>query len=155
MSDEKNLPEAPYPEKDGMTTGGWSGSDTSHERARHERATGALRRRQTAALAMLADEKEHGATWREVAAAIGAHHGSASGVLSNLHKAGRIARLSEKRKRCKVYVLPDYVAGRAHEAYGRKKGGDYEDGFTDGYAAGYAQGIADALGGEPAAETLF
>jgi hypothetical protein len=39
-------------------------------------------------------------------------------VLSDLHKAGRIARLTEERNRCKVYVLPEYVNGRETEPHG-------------------------------------
>lgn len=40
------------------------------------------------------------------------HHGRVSGALSALHKAGRLARLTETRDKCHVYVLPYYVKGR-------------------------------------------
>lgn len=60
-----------------------------------------------------------GATWQEVALAIGLHHGAASGALSVLHKTGHIARLAETRTRCKVYVLPQYVLDRPTEPHGR------------------------------------
>ena len=45
-----------------------------------------------------------GMTVREVAAATGLHHGQASGALSRLHTATRLARLDERRDRCRVYV---------------------------------------------------
>lgn len=45
------------------------------------------------------------------------HHGQASSVLSVLHKEGRLARLTEKRERCAVYVLPEYVGDRAAAPY--------------------------------------
>jgi hypothetical protein len=49
------------------------------------------------------------------------HHGQASSALTNLHKAGRIVRLAEKRDRCKVYVLPEHVLGRTTEEMGHNK----------------------------------
>ena len=81
-------------------TSGWSGSDTSRTRA------------------VTADAS--GQTWAELGDKLGAHHGTASGVLSVLHKAGRIDRLTERRDRCKVYVLPEFTAGREIEVQGRK-----------------------------------
>jgi hypothetical protein len=48
------------------------------------------------------------------------HHGQASGALSVLHKEGRIARLTERRNRCAVYVLPEYVQGRETSPHGGK-----------------------------------
>lgn len=59
-----------------------------------------------------------GQTWRDVATALSAHHGVASAALSHLHKLGHIARLSETRLRCHVYVHPDFVDGRQTEPYG-------------------------------------
>lgn len=60
-----------------------------------------------------------GVTWREFADTVGAHHGMASSALSNLHRQGRITRLTEKRNRCGVYVLPDLVGGREEAPYKR------------------------------------
>lgn len=48
-----------------------------------------------------------------------AHHGDISGALALLHRGLKIARLSEKRDGCKVYVHPDYIDGRQCEAQGR------------------------------------
>jgi len=53
-----------------------------------------------------------GTTWKEFATGMSMHHGQASGALSKLHRRGKIARLTERRDRCKVYVHPDFVNGR-------------------------------------------
>lgn len=62
-----------------------------------------------------------GITWTELARYTGWHHGQASGVLSVLHKAGRIARLTATRDRCAVYVLPCYVNGRETAPHGGRR----------------------------------
>ena len=67
---------------------------------------------------------DRGLTYRDVAALTGWDHGTTSGALSVLHKVGRIARLTEKRDRCKVYVLLDARDGREVEAPGRTSTGD-------------------------------
>jgi hypothetical protein len=46
------------------------------------------------------------------------HHGTLSSALTNLHRDGRLARLVEKRDRCHIYVLPEYVTGRPTEPWG-------------------------------------
>ena len=101
-------------------TSGWSGSDTSRTRAVTADASGQTRERQHKVLALLAEVEDRGLTWAELGDKLGAHHGTASGVLSVLHKAGRIDRLTERRDRCKVYVLPEFTAGREIEVHGRK-----------------------------------
>lgn len=101
-------------------TSGWSGSDTSRARAVEADQAGVTSFRQSAALFALYQAGEDGLTWRELGDAMGWHHGTASGCLSVLHLSGRIARLSVKRDRCKVYVHLDHVAGRDTEAHGRK-----------------------------------
>ena len=102
-------------------TSGWSGSNTSKERAEWNDNSGITGRNQRIALKFLSLEGEHGLTWVELAAITQWHHGASSGVLSVLHKEGAIARLSEvKRDRCKVYVHPDYVLGRTTDVHGRK-----------------------------------
>jgi predicted nucleic acid-binding Zn ribbon protein len=62
-----------------------------------------------------------GLTWKELSEITGLHHGTASGVLSVLHKSGRIARLKESRDGCKVYVDVSCVKGRVIESQGRKR----------------------------------
>lgn len=101
-------------------TSGWSGSDTSRDRAVESDSSGATGFRQGAALFALFRAEEEGLTWQELGDAMDWHHGTSSGCLSVLHKDGRIARLSDRRNRCKIYVHPDFVAGRAVEPHGRK-----------------------------------
>lgn len=108
-----NLPELPY-----GGSSGWSGSSTSKARADQADRSGETRDRQAHVLRLMARKREMGATWREIADETGWHHGNASGALSVLHKTARIARLQEKRGRCKVYVLPEWVNGRETESYG-------------------------------------
>jgi hypothetical protein len=108
----KGLPLLPY-----AGTSGWSGSSTSHARALEADRSGETSRRQAEVIRFLADRGTTGATWRSVGEALGLHHGSSSGVLSVLHKEGRICRLSETRGRCKVYCLPEYVDDRATEEH--------------------------------------
>lgn len=66
----------------------------------------------------VAESKSFGATWAEIAAATGRHHGTVSGALSRLHQDGLICRLSETRDRRRVYVHPYQVHGRTTEPYG-------------------------------------
>lgn len=101
-------------------TEGSSGSDASHERAAREARDGTATARQRVLIDSLAGAGAEGLTWRELGTATGLHHGQVTGGLSNLHKAGLIARLTEKRGRCSVYVTPEFVAGRATTAQGRR-----------------------------------
>jgi hypothetical protein len=83
--------------------------------------------RQRHILIMLDRSGASGATAKEVVVYLkthfdpGSHHGSASGALSALHKAGRIARLTLRRDRYHVYVLPEYVHGRPTEEHSSNK----------------------------------
>lgn len=110
------LPVTPY-----AGTSGYSGSDTSMERAVREDSDGTTRDRQAATLASLRARHADGLTYRELGLAHGWHHGQSSGVLSTLHKEGLVARLTERRNRCAVYVLPEYVGGRETAAQGRQQ----------------------------------
>ena len=60
-------------------------------------------------------------TWREVADTTEWHHGQASGALSVLHKEGRLARLRNRRDKCAVYVLPEFVHGRETARHGSQR----------------------------------
>lgn len=89
-----------------------SGSSTS---------IGAAKRRapkQAEVLVLLSLRGARGATWVDVADYLDVHHGAASGLLSALHKDGKIARLSETRNRSHVYVNPGFVNDRQTEPYG-------------------------------------
>jgi hypothetical protein len=111
-----NQPQLPYNE-----TSGHSGTDTSRERALHADRSGKTALRQAQALNLLSQREMAGLTWKEFSEITGLHHGTASGVLSVLHKTGRIARLKETRNGCKVYVDVFCVQGRVIEKQGRKK----------------------------------
>lgn len=102
-------------------TGGHSGSDTSQARAERDRDSGRHTQRADDTLLFLALRGPLGATWFELADFLEVHHGAASGILSNLHKAGKIARTPARRNRSKVYVLPQYVGEEVAEPYGGRK----------------------------------
>ena len=130
-------PVLPYGGEDDPNSGYAAGAATSEERARRDDADGTTSKRQAKTLWALGAEdgggrggtgREYGLTWKELADVGGWHHGQASGVLSNLHKAGKIARLTERRNRCFIYVLPEYVNSRETQEQGRPKQPD--DGLT-------------------------
>jgi hypothetical protein len=102
-------------------TSGWSGSEASHDRAVSSDQSGQTRTRQQGTVAYLRLRGAEGVTWPELGRVRGWHHGTASGVLSVLHKEGVIARLKERRDKCSIYVLPEFVNGRATSPHGRKK----------------------------------
>jgi len=116
MSIQQIQAELPY-----NGTSGHSGTETSKERALHADRSGKTALRQAQALNLLAERTFHGITWKELSELTGLHHGTASGVLSVLHKVGRIARLRESRNGCKVYVDLRCINGRQIETQGRKK----------------------------------
>lgn len=116
-------PVTPYPEPGGEgATSGWSGSETSHERAVEEDANGTTRERQVRTLRLLAARQGHGLTVKDLREATGWHHGQASSALSVLHKEGQIARLKERRDRCAIYTLHMYVGERETAEPGRNRG---------------------------------
>jgi hypothetical protein len=102
-------------------TSGWSGSDTSESRALEADTSGKTKKRQQQAINALRESGYVGLTWIELQQVMPLHHGTLSGVLSVLHKEGVICRLSEKRGKCKVYVLPEFVGARLTENQGRSK----------------------------------
>jgi hypothetical protein len=99
---------------------GWSGTDTSKTRADTLDKSGTTKQSQQAVLHLMELQGPHGVTWHEVAEHQKCHHGTASGLLSNLHKDGRIARLLDRRNNCRIYVLHKYINGRATDEQGRK-----------------------------------
>jgi len=111
-----SMPELPYDQ-----TSGHSGTDTSKARAIEADRSGKTAMRQAQALELLNATYEQGLTWKEFSLITGLHHGTASGVLSVLHKAGRIARLKQSRNGCKVYVGLNWVENRVIEKQGRNK----------------------------------
>jgi DNA-binding MarR family transcriptional regulator len=103
------LKEITEPIKPYAGTSGWSGSSTSRERAERQDKDGTTSKRQRAVLDALNTFGEHGATWTELGSLLDLHHGSISGVLSNLHREGLLCRLKTRRGRCQIYVLPQFV----------------------------------------------
>lgn len=101
------LPLTPY-----AGSSGWSGSQTSQDRAIQEDRDGTTKGRQNLTLRMINASKTYGMTWKELADETGWHHGQASGVLSVLHKEGLIERLTERRNKCAVYIGLNSVNGR-------------------------------------------
>ena len=93
-------------------TSGWSGSETSKQRAINEDKSGVTNLRQKQTIVHLNHNESRGLTWRDLSEITNWHHGTASGVLSVLHKAGIIIRLKETRNRCAIYVTPEWRQGR-------------------------------------------
>jgi hypothetical protein len=102
-------------------TSGWRGSETSKRRAEDADSSGLTSKRQAQVMALIAMMGVDGITVKELREYTRLHHGSASGLLSVLHKTGALARLSETRDRCKVYVLTEHVGGRETEPHGYRK----------------------------------
>jgi hypothetical protein len=94
-------------------TSGWSGTETSRKRALDSDSDGTTSNRQREAYNWLAQIGHWGLTWSDLSKRTGWHHGKASGVLSVLHKADLIVRLEERRNNSAIYVLSEYVEGRA------------------------------------------
>lgn len=80
------------------------------------------------------------------------HHGQASGAFSDLHRAGRIECLSERRNGYCVYVLPRYAKGkktRQHASVKREerreelltKADNVEDVLGDGYSVALIENL--------------
>lgn len=98
-------------------TQGYAGTDTSEERARRDARDGTANERQRWVLGRLNLRGHAGLTVVDLRNDTGWHHGVASSVLTALHKDKKISRLVERRDRCKVYVLPDYVDYREESPY--------------------------------------
>lgn len=111
----------PYPDGGDLFTSGWSGSETSHQRALSEDASGVTAQRQDAVRRYVTAAGYYGKTVKEVRDHLGLHHGQVSSALSVLHKEGRLARLTETRDRCAVYVYPTFVQGRETASHGRSR----------------------------------
>jgi hypothetical protein len=106
-------PGGPTPSLPYAGTSGWSGSDASRERAEERDRSGKTATTQQMILDRMTRLGPDGQTIKDLREAYRTeHHGTLSGALTALHKAGRIARLTEKRDRCSIYVAPEFVNGR-------------------------------------------
>lgn len=121
-------PALTYPEPDGTFTTGHSGTDTSREQAK----SGKARLAQSQVMFHFQSWGTTGRTVAELRVAMpDYHHGSISSALTNLHRAGTLARLEEKRDRCHVYVLADCVNGRPTQPPGRVRAATGKAGAQD------------------------
>lgn len=102
-------------------TAGWSGTDTSQQRAIDNIYSGRELNNQELALLLLKKAGANGLTWKELATATGWHHGTTSGVLSVLHQSGAIVRTVKVRNRCKIYVHQNYKDQVMHEVYKKRE----------------------------------
>jgi hypothetical protein len=102
-------------------TSGHSGTEASQIRATEADKSGKTALRQAQVIFLLEQQGTAGLTWKEFSQVTGWHHGTATGLLSVLHKTERIARLKEIRNGCKVYVDLSSIEGREIEPQGNKK----------------------------------
>jgi DNA-binding MarR family transcriptional regulator len=101
-------------------TAGWSGTPTSKARAMINLRTGKEYNNQQKALALLKGNPA-GLTWKELADTTGVHHGTASGVLSVLHKSGAIIRSANVRNRCAIYYHLEFSDRVINQVYKKKE----------------------------------
>lgn len=116
-----HLPALTYPDREAGHSSGWSGTDTSRDRAHEHDSTGKTATIQDRVLDALKVCGNTGLTMPEACTALGpwpsdtGGHSTVSSALTGLHKAGLVVRLTEERNRCKVYVLPANQDGRPAE----------------------------------------
>jgi|TARA_R110000764_G_scaffold1277_5_gene5051 hypothetical protein len=105
------------------TSSGFSGTDTSEQRAKLRDLTGATSEVQRAITNSLKLSRLRGRTVGELDEELFelGHHGTISGAVSNLHKKELICRLKDKRNGMKIYVMPYNTAERITEVQGRKR----------------------------------
>jgi len=135
-------------------TSGWSGTDTSRDRAIRRDGDGSTANLQTRLVVLVAQTGPDGLTVADARRILYPdHHGSISGPLSNLHAVGRIARLEGRRDGCHPYVLPQYVHGRRTEQQGRdempnanRRAGDYLERQTKAALAAQGWWVIRAAG---------
>jgi predicted transcriptional regulator len=101
-------------------TAGHAGTSTSKERALYNLRTGKEYNNQQKALALLKDNP-NGLTWKEFGSALDIHHGTASGVLSVLHKVGAIIRSANVRDGCAIYYHLQYADSIVNQVYKKKQ----------------------------------
>lgn len=101
-------------------TAGWSGTATSKARTLTNLKSGKELNNQQKALHLLKDNPS-GITWKELSEHTDMHHGTASGVLSVLHKAGAILRSINIRNGCTIYYGIQYSDSIINQVYKQKK----------------------------------
>lgn len=123
MESQESTPDDPNsrgftPSLEYAGTSGHAEPDTSAAATVHADLEGITAKAQRYALIIAQQQREHGVTVAELRETQGnVHHGRVSSALTNLHKAGRLVALRERRGHCGVYVLPEYVDGREVREY--------------------------------------
>lgn len=107
-----NVQITPY----GTKGSGHSGSDTSRERQQREDADGTTAWRQLAVMEAVRKGGRNGMTCGELERVMNAGHGAISAALSVLHRDGTLVRLTERRNRQQVYVMPGYASADRERA---------------------------------------
>ncbi len=121
--DDDDFPVLPYNDAVTGKSSGWSGADTSQSRAHEADLRGLTGTRQKRSIGALRLSGSYGFTCDEMNDQVFVELDSArfvrplSGVLSNLHKDGRIARMTGERRGQKVYMALECVEGRETEPY--------------------------------------
>lgn len=100
----------------GVKGSGHSGSDTSRERQQREDADGTTAWRQEAVREAVRMGRSGGKTCGELEREMNAGHGAISAALSVLHRDGTLVRLTERRNRQQVYVMPGYASADRERA---------------------------------------
>ena len=138
---DDDLPITPY-----LGTGGSVPRDTSIARAAKDVKSGKLGERQNLVLKILRRVGDTGATWSELGIEMGLHHGQISGVLSNLHKEGRVFMLKETRlgshPYCHQGIRGHFQAEQIYDTPTRTAGTVYKEAFYE--VAGAAQACIDS-----------
>lgn len=101
----------------GRTGSGDAGNQTSIARRIEEDASGISSERRREVWRFLAGRGSKGATVGEVEDEMHLGHGQASSALTHLHRAGKVRRLTEKRRKQQVYVTPHFVLDRKESPY--------------------------------------
>lgn len=96
---------------------GHAGNATSKERQLREDASGLTATRQAKALEAVELAAGHGITVAELEELLSIGHGQASSALSHLHRAGRVKRITARRSKQEIYVLPEHVGDREESPY--------------------------------------
>lgn len=95
---------------DGYTPRRAEGS--SKDAGEHLRSSGATSDLKRAIWNTVDRKGSAGMTVKEFTHLSGEHHGQVSGAFSTMHQRGDLARLTERRARYEVYVVPQYLNGR-------------------------------------------
>ena len=115
----------------------------SFDLARDQHAT--FTDQQAAVLALAYDAARTGITGHDVQQATGWGDSSKSRAMSNLLRDGKLVRLSEKRNRGHIHVLPEHVNGRDIAPYQSIAGRHHAAGYEEGRNSGFAEGLSQAF----------